>query len=130
MTSVRWEQRPSEVAIHEVLDPLLASRSRLWIESLAEHLVCEVGQREFAALDPTAETAVPIPVAPLDRVAQLAPFEKLRCHDEGAGEDVDAADVGVEEVGAIDALPAQACVEVEAAAADASGAQNLVDREA
>ena len=75
------------------------------------------------------EGPAPAGVARLAQRVEAPALEHLGRHQQGAGKRVDAADVGVEEVVAVDALAPQLGVEVEAAGREAAALEDLVDGE-
>ena len=82
-----------------------------------------------AVEDGPAERAVPARVALLERLREGPALEEVGRDEQRPGERVDAADVGVEQVGPVRALAAQLGVEVEAAGREPAAPQDLVERQ-
>ena len=67
----------------------------------------------MAVEDRPAERTIPARVALLERLREGPALQDIGRDEKGPGERVDAADVGIEQVGAVRALAAELRVEVE-----------------
>ena len=82
-----------------------------------------------SAQDLRAEALRPAGVAALPLALEVAGLDEVGRHEQRARQRVDAADVGVEQVGPIEALAAELRVEVEPAGGEAAGPDDLVQGE-
>src|SRR5690348_15478282 len=110
-TRLLTEGGRSDVAGEEPLDELLLSRARAGIDALVEHLLRQIREAQLAAEDVLPEGAAPAGVAIRDHLVELAVVDDLLRDQQAARERVHAADVGVEQIGRVDALPAELGVE-------------------
>ena len=110
------------------LQQFLATRDRLRVEVGLHRLVGQVGQGGRTVHDPSASLALPSGVATVAGSGQRSVLQHRLGHQQGPGQRVDATDVAVEEVVAVEALAAQLRVEVEASGGEPTGAEDLVER--
>src|SRR6185369_12841162 len=92
-------------------------------------MVGELRQVDLAAEDALAELAVPAGIALLDQLGELAALDHRGGEQKAAGADIHAADMGVEEVGGIDALTTDLGVEIDAAGPEAAVLEAHVERQ-
>src|SRR5687768_5796411 len=114
MSAVGRPDRP----VDDVLERLLAAGGATWRARAFGDARLEVRQGQGAAEDPSPQLAVPARVAVVLALGELSGLDEVRGDEQRTGERVEAADVGMEEVGAIDALAAQLRIEVEATRRD------------
>src|SRR5450759_1801289 len=84
-----------DVLVHDVLEPLLASGDRMWVDLARRHPGGQRLQRRLARQDRCADAGVPARVARLDHPGERALLEHVRGDQERAREGVDPADVGM-----------------------------------
>ncbi len=121
---------PLAAAVDQILEILLLSGDRLWLQAFPLHFSRQVFQRALAFEDRLAFRAVPASVAAFDMVGELAVLDHLGRHQQAAGADVHAADMGVEQVVGIEGLAADLGIEVQAAGGEAAAFQDVIKRKA
>src|SRR5690606_17174925 len=112
-----------------VLEELLPSGHRRRVQPGVARQVGEVAQRRSRVEDPLPEVALPALVPLGASTFERAPLEQLGRDQQSLRQHVDAADVAVEQVDAVDALATELRVEVEPAGAQPATAEDLVQHE-
>src|SRR5262245_59239082 len=120
--------RPDHL-VDAVLQLFLATRDGPRVDLAGRNLALERRERLVAVEDRPAQGTAPAGVALLDRRRQRPALEQFGGDQESPRQRVDAADVGVEQVGPAGALAAELRVEVEAAGREAAALEDLVQRQ-
>src|SRR5688500_10967888 len=102
MSAVGRPDRP----VDDVLERLLAAGRATWRAGAFGDARLEVREAQGAAEDRGPQLALPARVAVVPALRELSALDEIRGDEQSPGERVEAADVGMEEVRAIDALAA------------------------
>src|SRR5208282_2373609 len=118
----------SEIAVHQVLEELLPSGTRLRVDlfvgdALRNRLEARAGLQHRLRLG-----IVPARVALFPECVELAVLDETGGGDQSLGASVDAADMAEQQVGRVDRLAAHLRVEIEAAGSDAALLEDEIKR--
>src|SRR5690606_5376013 len=107
-------------APHQILQVFLTSGDRLRIDIRLDGPVGDRGERGILCIDLLTDLAVPLRIPLFDELVERTLLDQLRRREQRARENVEPADVPVEQIDGIDALTTHLCVEVETAVLEAA----------